>query len=433
MHIQRNIRAALFLKAVHWRYLDGIQTYIRDLRGSPDAVNLTSETLADLKEALLCISSRLRSAVETTLDADFGDQPVSDHLRTVLQDLKLSSLKNFEHLRDIGCLVKALKREFDAVDCKKCGSGEKKYCKGKSAQADSELVRRGGLCFRWFLDIYKYYEKIGVRYCETVLSKHGLIKPHLHMMTEHCAKRKPHNFDHESDLNARTTFASNAMGLHSNIKLTLSMQMRRLTLAVIPYIVLHEILCHAYQKVGLYRCFETAERRERNKDCPFAEGWLAQISFRLMIRKLIPQFDRLAPEYIQTEYNLVHEECNNFHSERKKHDANFDNGAYYGDFFNIVFFSYSDMFGINGEDRGELDLAVLNIAFEFAFLINANATNFQMHLFMSLIERLLPSRLNFTHRAWLQLPLAEAAKEFLEKPNFERLLKNLEQIKGPAS
>lgn len=433
MHIHRNIRAGLFLRAVYWKYIEGFKEYVSDipkrLKHDRESKIVEKEELEKLDDALALLDNKFRRAIDAAFDADFGRQPVSNYFQALLKKLDLPGLRRLPYSEYIEHRVQALEKEFIAVNCLECGAHGGDYCKG--FPSDGYFVREKGLCFRWFLDIVDYYNGVGMKYCSSVAQKYRLAGTQVLFETAHCNELRPHRFDHESDMNSCITF-SDAGGIpSSNIRFTLSKYMRETTLAVAPYHILHEVMCHVFQKIALYQDGHCLEHRDRDVRCAFAEGWLAQVSYRIMMEQLVPSFDSLAPKYIQKVYGSIHLECQKFHEARMKI---FQSGAHYANFFTYSFFACADMFGISPNDGAALS-KIMDIAFEFAFLINAHASNDQIKRFIEVVDALAPSSEPFNDpaSAWLWAPASEAAKQFLQEPNFDDLLCALEQIRIPLN
>ncbi len=199
------------------------------------------------------------------------------------QETLTKALGNLVHELNIGAITGASDPLFDAtleslrhslsqIDCTQCSAAP--TCPG-----NPQIVAHHGKCIdffrRWFIIALQESQAWHVAHSTSQLIDQVTVD----FSTSYFAN-PPDSLNVARHVSAKTTFPDNPL-FHSEVKLLLNVPEFELeSLAACPYILLHELICHAFQ--GTRRATTNRDRRSREIDS-FSEGWMDWLTFRIFL------------------------------------------------------------------------------------------------------------------------------------------------------
>jgi hypothetical protein len=230
-------------------------------------------------------------------------------------------------------------------------------------------------------------------------------------------------------LRGLTRYLSDNSSAQVIISLIIPNEINAWNLLSFAYVLAHEVVCHAYQKVGL----PAAADFERPEDCPFTEGWMDATSFNLLRDFLtdppetVPSIIQLVPdEILDSSKALFH---GRYQKDFDRHVAFRENGlSVYKNFAKFVRL-YSDQF--SGNDLIDSGTVIIRTMARISFLINAMADDDEAENFILYCGVILGYSAGVPGYFNRCRALFEVIEPFLHHRNLARLLRELNRVATP--
>ena len=230
----------------------------------------------------------------------------------------LGAIKGFVG-QDPSRLMEAL--EESAIDCDACAARSTGHvCCGDGK--DYRTLSEGGACWQWLRELFSsIVDWVGRRYSAVLGPNLAPLEVRLRLedFDPRATDRErafPHDFRAPVRAGARTEFEDRAGGLRSTVTLTVDTQaLDSRTLLTIPYLLLHEVVCHAFQG---WKPDGARPRRDALPTDGFVEGWMDTYAADALTA-LVRSHDEdpwPPPEALEGSIQQMEVDGQNFHSAR---------------------------------------------------------------------------------------------------------------------
>jgi hypothetical protein len=195
-----------------------------------------------------------------------------------------------------------LVQKLRTLDCTACATAEK-VCSGTKVQ-DSHIVTSSGHCIKPLKDLVAYAEALAREIYEAC--DRTFCVPHLEFSTSDAQRDADRALLKDFGINGISETRGEKPSIMLEIK---DGHFRWKTLCQTLYVLVHELVCHAYQGGA------AANRPNADEKCSWSEGWMDRLAFEL-VRHWIGQSDPRVPEFLQRYAPAVDTHTVQFHERR---------------------------------------------------------------------------------------------------------------------